>query len=117
MTLAPFSILIRKQVVQQTVVYNLYNQLVVSVPLPCQTQRIDLSRQEAGRKVFHFPHWAPDMSFQQLTGPPSIVFAVHMGLNIIIIPTVKVVWKEPAEPSWMRLNSGQMILTSLPSTG
>ena len=68
----------------------IYDQLIVSVPLSCPKHPGNLSRQDAGWEVFRSLQRAPDMNFQQLRRPPSIISAVRRRLNIGIA-TVKVV--------------------------
>jgi len=87
LTSTPFSMLTRKQMVQQMAIYD---QLIVNIPILCPKQPGNLPRQEAGWKPFHLLHRAPDMDFQQLRRPPSIISAVRRRPNIGMA-TVKVV--------------------------
>jgi len=60
----------------------IYEHIIVSVPLLCPTQRINLSRQDEGSEAFHFLQQASDMSPQQLNQKSLIISAAHVGLNI-----------------------------------
>jgi len=60
----------------------IYGQLIVSVPHSCPTQRTNLSRQDAGWKVFRSQQQAPEMNLQQLNRESLIISAVRVGPNI-----------------------------------
>jgi len=68
----------------------IYDQLIVSVPLSYPKQPGNLSRQDAGWKVFRSLRRVADMDFQQLKRPPSIISAVRRRLNIDMATTMVV---------------------------
>jgi len=60
----------------------IYDQLIVGVPLPCPTQRINLSRQDAGWKAFRSLQQVPDTSPHQLNQESLMSSAVRAGPSI-----------------------------------
>jgi len=68
----------------------IYVQPIVSVPLSCPSQSGNLSRQDAGWKVFRFLQRAADMNFQQLMRASSMTSTLR-GQPNIGMATVKVV--------------------------